>query len=600
MKRIIPFMVFVFSCVSVPVSNFEFVDVSHISFDSQTDDVPLDVPKATIVLSPGWLPDDVSVFESLRPKFVCWGNSPVWTGDAMGRDIQRLRDIGLEQIAADTWSLSAGNIALSGNPEVYNATAIDFEGKRFVPEWLADSSIKGKPMYWSCTNNPVFREEVYAQVKTSLRLGADVIHLDDPAGSLNVSLNKPGCFCDYCMSGFRAYLAERYTTDKLAQLGVMDVNSFYYKDYLRSKGYRSNYSVTHAKYNGKLPLYKEFIDFQISATRGYLAELKSRAAEYAGRPVSLGTNAYNLQAEQLFNADIADYFANEIRYDGDYHSVFAYHIADALNKPVFATAGGEAWVRVAKTEAMREMLYWFSEAYASGQFFAYAYKVWGWSHETGTQWNVIPPELLQPYADFINDNPELFNSYSSLSRIDVVYNNAAVGAQRDATEKTARALFEQNIPYRLIPAGNRFLPAELVVNTIAEDSPLLVPDTYGLNKRDADLLDRRKVIKSDDIDSFINSRDPFFMSESHIRVLPREKDGLIALHLLNVDYENVGGTDFELFISNKIVDVNKLKSISFHAPGYNSEAVDWNGVEGGFIIKVPGLDIWGILELQHG
>lgn len=589
------------SCISSPEPRPDFVEVDHICHDVVVQDVPLNLPKNTIVLSPGWLPDDVSILEPLNARFVAWGNSPAWGNGHIDFIVQKLQSIGIEKIAADTWTLSLGGNKFSDKVDIHEQVARDFEGKRFVPQWLADSPINGIPQYWGCTNNPYFRDQIFTQVKRSIEDGANVIHADDPSGSLAASLYNPGCFCDYCIAGFTEYLSMNFSIEELKAMGVSDISSFNYKAYLKSKGYRSNQAVLNARYNNSLPLNDLFFDFQLSAVRSYLAELKQNAAEYAGEPISFGTNAYNLQAKQLFNADIADYFANEIRYDGDYRSIFAYHIADAIGKPVFATAGGEAWVRVAATEDMKEMLYWFSEAYSSGHYLAYAHKVWGWSHETGTQWNIIPVETLLPYADFVNKNPDLFNGFEAVSKFTMLYNNKVVGDLQSDSLDIATILFEKNIPYKLILAGDKYFPYNLHSSDVDDlNHPLLVPDDTGLSESDALVIssvDKVEGVMS--IKQYINNSEPFFLIKNNFKLLAREKNDSMVLHVLNTDFSGSIGRDIELYVSSDIFMVDDIDGVNFYAPARFPEKLDFIEVDNGFVLRIPEIDIWGVIKLDR-
>src|ERR1043166_1437425 len=68
-------------------------------------------------------------------------------------------------------------------------------------------SIGGMREYWACLNNPNWRQVLKAWVRCGIARGVD--------GFISNYLYRHDCHCEHCVSGFRQYLRERFTTREL-------------------------------------------------------------------------------------------------------------------------------------------------------------------------------------------------------------------------------------------------------------------------------------------------------------------------------------------------------------------------------------------------
>ena len=70
-------------------------------------------------------------------------------------------------------------------------------------------SIGGMREYWACLNNPNWRQVLKAWVRCGIARGVD--------GFISNYFYRHDCHCEYCVSGFRQYLRERFTPRQLRQ-----------------------------------------------------------------------------------------------------------------------------------------------------------------------------------------------------------------------------------------------------------------------------------------------------------------------------------------------------------------------------------------------
>jgi hypothetical protein len=138
---------------------------------------------------------------------------------------------------------------------------------------------------WGCANNPDFLPVAIRYLKIAVDNGADSIHWDDPKmngaavgwGGVKGEPETNGCFCPHCLKGFRDYLAVNCSTSQLQDLGITNVASFDYKQYLQQGRRNRN-------------LRKLFVDFQMRADVDFLKRAINWVRSYAGRYVPFSCN----------------------------------------------------------------------------------------------------------------------------------------------------------------------------------------------------------------------------------------------------------------------------------------------------------------------
>lgn len=83
--------------------------------------------------------------------------------------------------------------------------------------------IGGMREYWGCLNNPQWRAVLKAWVKVAVRRGVD--------GLIANYFYRHNCLCSDCVSGFKRYLADRFTVDDLRQrFGISDLDHHEFRE----------------------------------------------------------------------------------------------------------------------------------------------------------------------------------------------------------------------------------------------------------------------------------------------------------------------------------------------------------------------------------
>jgi hypothetical protein len=121
-------------------------------------------------------------------------------------------------------------------------------------------------------------------------------------------MSHGGCFCRYCMEGFRSYLAESYSSDQLYRMGIDSIRDFDYRDLVLEHANTRTIYVSAFRRN-EIPLQEDVVNFQLKRDRELFKELKRYAAELrAGTCLFPGTTKFSLLIGQTSTLDGAPRF----------------------------------------------------------------------------------------------------------------------------------------------------------------------------------------------------------------------------------------------------------------------------------------------------
>ena len=163
--------------------------------------------------------DNPTMYEPYGCTVVGWG------GVAKPERVRGAHEKGVRLYATAVAFRTAFHRVMDFSDDYLDAACRNYAGEPFAVPWLWDHKYKGQPVWWGCTNSPLYHEYLEDRLATSMGAGPDGLHIDDYSGTAGAVTWLSGGFCRHCMAGFREYVAEHVSPTKLADLGITSSSS---------------------------------------------------------------------------------------------------------------------------------------------------------------------------------------------------------------------------------------------------------------------------------------------------------------------------------------------------------------------------------------
>ncbi|WNC72850.1 hypothetical protein RGQ13_02415 [Thalassotalea psychrophila] len=505
--------------------------------------------------------------------------------------------------------------------------------------------------YFFSTHHPLFREYIEWQVQdVAFYDNENVINrvdaiLFDSQHSNPAQYYLGGDFSEHCMTNFNNWLVKNFSNDELIALGITNISTFHYGDFLKTAGYTATqYEAETTNIPNKIPLNNEYRHFLQDWNNNYLAELVQYTDEVAkakGYPyqegvgyIEVGTSSPILDPywngiRMPFN-DEFDFYVQEFNHraieqkiNGDV--MLMYKLAEAINKPLALTAlPYPDWnYMVDNPEAVDLVRTWIALAYANGQVFMAPEHMWAYQGALQRYYDPAIGDYDYIYA-WIKEKSFMFDGYETVANVGLVYSHQAYReTQYDELDifLAASDLMEQNIPYKLLVAGDSWWPKYLtdsdqshamdnfnvIVKTDFNGAALSASQTAKLNSY------RNKVVKWSDTASITDLlTKEVSVDVAQVALFPRENASLNAtmsnapriMHLVNRDYNAITSslnpkTNLTVTINDSLyTDVTSgFVGATYTQAGQPVIHLDISYENGITSVKIPELKSWGLIEL---
>ena len=476
----------------------------------------------------------------------------------------------------------------------------DLEGKPYKVPWLTDHQHKGVPYWWCCTRQPLFRQYVTERVTDTLKAGAYGVHIDDHLGTAG-SLFTGGCFCDHCLAEFPAYLGA-LSKEELSRLEIPDPATFNFglvlKGWLAQKAGRKV---------PEHPLWTHWRAYQLRGAASFMMELRALAARTAGRPVPMSANAGLLWPTHLSDYLAVDFFSAEIDHGASKQRfinspLVAYRLADAVGRPLAATASGGDWAFIKEQNRPGLVQGWIALGYAAGNCLMTPVHQWCYTPEKGTHWYDGPKEKFAPLYRFAREHPALFDDYEAHADLTVVFAHRTFCRDTAQVMNTCNRLFATNLSYRIVLGGDEVVDHPLPAGLARDAQRLLVIEPKDFLPADQKLLAavpaKRRLAGVEQAIAEVKAA-ARLDSPAPVRLLPRVKQGSAVVHLLNWNYDPASDTvppiqDVRVELRLRALGVAGATRCRLYRPGTPPLSL---AIAHGKV-RVPELGIWAILELQ--
>ncbi len=296
-----------------------------------------------------------------------------------------------------------------------------------------------------------------------IEAGTDGFTFDEDWGTSAAVTDGTGPFDDYALSGFRAYLKNKYAATQLKEKGIDNIDNFNYRDFLLQNNLRDLYSK---KDRSKVPLMNDYYRYLLRASSDVIINLIDYAKSYAsqkGKKLLFSANAdplYNFEEFPFYEK--LDFFVFEHawfpdwRNSGDNRAFEAgvpvssnLRFAKSIGKRSAAMYGVYDASFLSKTSGGTILLlHEFAESYANLGYYRFG------DVDNFLGMTFKPDRsMMNNYYGFIRLHPEAFNNLSA--KYDVAVVNPPIILSQDtsgveALQGFSNLLGENNIPHNVV------------------------------------------------------------------------------------------------------------------------------------------------------
>jgi len=541
-----------------------------------------------------------------------------WAGRANAEHIEAAHKKGVRHFSSSVGFLTEFRRVIDFDENFLDAACRNFVGEPFIVPWLWDHhhKYKNQPAWWWCTNSPLYRRYLDSRLVEVMKAKPDGLHIDDYRGTSGAVTWREACFCRHCMTAFRDYLAKNVSKEELAKLGITDVAKFDYRAFLLDAGIKPE---EYKRRRTSLPLADRFYHFQVMADNRFVAGYRKRAEELRGKPLTLCVNSGLSNPHALVIAPHLSYFCCEVHHQAaarrcPTHPVYIYKLADGLDRPVTSTASGQDWAFVMEHKLPGLVRTWTALSYAFGHTLMAPHRQWCYNKEKGTHWYDGPTDQYAYLYRFVRDRAALLDDYEAAAPVAVVYDNAARRKGKANIEPICIALAQRNMPFTVVVAGDDWLDYRLTAQRLAQFKAVILPGSTSLDAAQQRLIDEvaktKKLVTWPDVKR-LDELVPMPVSIDGVKnvwAVPRVKtsqpDAPAVVHLLNRNYDAandamVAQKDFTVRLRRDLFDGRAFTAAVLHQPKSPPVKLNVTSDDAHTTIKIPTLELWGIVEL-HG
>lgn len=223
-------------------------------------------------------------FHVTRLEWVYLANTGFKINPNVREKIKHVHDTG--RVFGGTANSAAGTY-IEWHPDTGNHikkyTIEDIDGNPLVIVHMRSWLLSQSP---GCINNPQYRKGHLDYYKEYLDYGADAMQRDGADFMVEFARSGEGCFCPYCMEGFRQYLADHLSEEELSGLGIDNIKTFDYKAYVKQLCAEATGELAArlpAKRSEKpeaKKLLDLFVQFQVERTDGFFKWVRAELTQY--------------------------------------------------------------------------------------------------------------------------------------------------------------------------------------------------------------------------------------------------------------------------------------------------------------------------------
>ena len=597
---------------------------------------PVEVPTANRLLkSDVWYTypqnNELQGFDNFGATGSFWGHPPEenFYDDATIIDwaqlVQNYQGIGIEYTARGEfdWGFRWVTEYLT-NPEPHYVKTLDDRNVRMT--FMGYLSYNGYNNNWLSNHSPAFVPHMKSQVDQILKANPDKLMFDTQTNSTRSTDMRTfgGDFNDYAMANFRVWLDKKYSSAALSAMGIDNIATFNYRDFLLARG------VTHTSFSnaadtisGDIPLLEDFIYFNRDVWNQKFAEVLDYIRMQ--RPnIEIGASTHLFESRgYIFNENIT-FLSGELNLGArttiaELPTNILVHLkgAQAVDKPLAYFPYPWEFAELRDQNAPRFGRGWVAQAYAYGGLFSIPANVWVGGNTGENTWSPGAENYRDIYQ-FVRAQSNLFDNYTSYAKVGLVhamYSSMKAGFidGGNQIQSSVKLLTEDNINFDLLVFGDEGYPVVPRTEDFNQFEHIFYDgDLSYLTAEQQAVLDQqgskvkhigqRGTLTGIDINVSINGSLSNETVSAVSRIHETNTNAPYVVHLINRPFSGgvtpiLSGVEVAIPQGYFPEDVT---SATLHLPdGTSTNLSVTNNSNGDAVITVNNLEVWGILELAH-
>ena len=533
---------------------------------------------------------------------------------------------------ANKWPDEVEQLASKG------ASAVTYDGKEAIQ--------KGEEtVYFFSTNNPIWQKTLIKQAKRMVDLDVDGIAINSPWGaSFYPAYDEIPDFSNVSIQEFRTYLKNKYDSQELSGIGIDNLESFNYLNYLHQKGIKEEELES-------APLYEDYKKFQIENAVKFYKQFVKEIKDYAkskGKnnfPIGIKSDGETFIPHTIDMLSFSDFAFINLELEEYYQNQEEYKLHSSTKTQVIASPADASfgWL-IEKSKKPEDLIQIkMAEAYANKGAFQDL-------HNFGLlngKWlsASVDASAVSEINSFFLSNKELFDTnLQSTAKIAVLFSARSMD---DDTSRhwilfnsVSRALSESHFQYDILfSEDSDFSQNTVSSETLQKYKMIILPGNDVMDNNIIPLISDYlemggKIILIAPLDPRLGSlRDGFpsqveylddwiqdntsqeftsIVNNSINRIVDNtfskkiviqlwKNSDKIIIHLVNYNFDLDNGVIEE---NNVPISINILldktpKSIKVISPDFEQKVnLDFNYSEGNIQFTVPKLKVWDVLLIE--
>lgn len=510
------------------------------------------------------------------------------------------------------------------NPEPHYVKTLDNRNVRMT--FMGYLSYNGYNNNWLSNHSPAFVPHMKSQVDQILRSNPDKLMFDTQTSSTRSTDMRTfgGDFNEYAMENFRVWLDKKYSSAELSAMGINNINTFNYREFLLAQGVtHRSFSNAADRIEGDIPLLEDFIYFNRDVWNQKFAEVLDYIR--IQRPdIEIGASTHLFESRgYIFNENIT-FLSGELNLGArttisELPTNILVHLkgAEAVEKTLAYFPYPWEFAELRDQNAPRFGRGWVAQSYAYGGLFSIPANVWVGGSTGENTWSPGADNYRDIYQ-FVRAQEDLLDGYKSYSKVGLVhamYSSMKAGFidGGDQIQSSVGILTKDNINFDLLVFGDAGYPVVPRAEDFNKfDHIFYDGDLNYLTAEQRAVLDaqgskvkhigQRGTVAGIDINVSVNGSVSNETVSAVSRIHATNANAPYVLHLINRPF--AGGVTptlngVEITIPQGYFPDN-VTSATLHLPNGTSTnlTVNTNG-NGDAVVTVNNLEVWGMLELGH-